>query len=528
MIRITMRLNALPSRLAGHIRRPSKSMSSLGSIANLGTNELSSFPSSSSFVAPLYQNQSCDPFTPISRPCTLGNYVDYAINVTSAADVAAGVRFAQSQNIRLVVKNTGHDLLGKSTGKGALGIWTHYLKSTSFSTYQSATYSGPAAKLGAGIQGWEAYEAANAREVRIVGGTCPTVGVSGGYTQGGGHSLLSSIYGLSADNVLEWEVVTADGSEVAATPSNRPDLYWALSGGGPGSYAIVISMTVKTHAEGLVSTAALSITTTDGDQDKYWSAITAFHASLSVWVDRGAVAPYTLTNSLFYLQPLTFPGLDAQEVTTLVQPFVAKLEALNVTYSLNITAFPTYFEAFSTYFGPLPYGTYASAQVQGGRLMPRSVVESNNDGLTAALKKITASGPYTVIGVAVNVSHAVAGNSPSTNAVLPNWRDSLITFIVFAEWNFSLPLAQNAAKETEITQVIVPTLEAISPGAGAYLNEADPNQPDWQNAFYGSNYDALKAVKKKYDPLNLFYATTAVGSEAWAVASDGRLCRSGH
>lgn len=527
MIRIITRPNALSSRQAGYIQRPSKYLPSLGFFESISTNENPSFPSSSSFVAPLFQNQSCDPFTPISKPCTLGNYVDFAINVTSAADVIAGVRFAQSQNIRLVIKNTGHDLLGKSTGKGALGIWTHYLKSTRFSTYRSATYSGPAAKLGAGIQGWEAYEAANANGLRVVGGTCPTVGVSGGYTQGGGHSLLSSINGLSADNVLEWEVVTADGNELVATPSNSPDLYWALSGGGGGTYAIVISMTVKAHAEGLVSTAALSIASTDAGQDEYWSAIAAFHANLPVWVDEGAVAPYTITDSLFYLQPLTFPGLDAQEVTTLIQPFIVKLKTLNVTYALNITAFPTYFEAFAQYFGPLPYGTYTSAQVQGGRLMPRSVVENNNAGLTAALKKITASGPYTVIGVGVNVSHAVAGNTPSTNAVLPNWRDSLITFNIFSEWDFSIPLAQNVAKETEITQTIVPTLEAISPGAGAYLNEADPNQPNWQETFYGSNYAALKAVKKKYDPLNLFYATTAVGSEAWVVASDGRLCRSG-
>jgi hypothetical protein len=64
-------------------------------------------------MAGYFQNQSCDPYTPESKPCTLGNYVDYAINVGSAADVAAGLQFAQEKNIRLVIKNTGHESVQK-------------------------------------------------------------------------------------------------------------------------------------------------------------------------------------------------------------------------------------------------------------------------------------------------------------------------------------------------------------------------------------------------------------------------------
>lgn len=62
-----------------------------------------------SVIFPYVQNQSCDPFTPEAKPCTLGNYVSYAIKVTSADDVIAGVRFAQENNVRLVIKNTGHE-----------------------------------------------------------------------------------------------------------------------------------------------------------------------------------------------------------------------------------------------------------------------------------------------------------------------------------------------------------------------------------------------------------------------------------
>ena len=72
-----------------------------------------------------------------------------------------------------------------------------------------------------------------------------------------------------------------------------------------------------------------------------------------------------------------------------------------------------------------------------------------------------------------------------------------------------------------------------SPGAGSYLNEGDINEPDFQKAFYGDNYDQLYALKQKYDPTGTFYAITAVGSEDWYTTdqipyyptTNGRLCR---
>ena len=69
----------------------------------------SSFDSSSSIVAPYFQNQSCDPFTPQSSACKVGTYPSYAIKVTKASDAVAGMIFAQLNNVRLVIKNTGHE-----------------------------------------------------------------------------------------------------------------------------------------------------------------------------------------------------------------------------------------------------------------------------------------------------------------------------------------------------------------------------------------------------------------------------------
>ena len=77
--------------------------------------------------------------------------------------------------------------------------------------------------MGAGVRGFEAYAEAQKHGLRIVGGFYPSVGGAGGYTQGGGHPPLSSQYGLGADQVLEWEVVTAERSNIVASPKQLED-----------------------------------------------------------------------------------------------------------------------------------------------------------------------------------------------------------------------------------------------------------------------------------------------------------------
>ena len=79
-------------------------------------------------MAPFFANASCDPFTERDAPCSYGTYVRYAVDVRSAADVAATLDFVKARNIRVVIRNTGHDWNGKSTGAGAVALWTHHLK----------------------------------------------------------------------------------------------------------------------------------------------------------------------------------------------------------------------------------------------------------------------------------------------------------------------------------------------------------------------------------------------------------------
>jgi len=258
-----------------------------------------------SIMDPIFTNSSCDPFTEKAKPCREGNYPRFAVDVRSASDVVSTMKFAQERNLRFVIKNTGHDYLGRSAGAGSLSVWTHNLKKIEIlDHWKDPYYQGKAIRMGAGVQGYDLMEATRGKGVVAVGGECATVGPAGGYTQGGGHSALSTAFGLSADNTLEWELVTANGTHLNASRTENTDLYWALSGGGGGNYGVVLSMTVKAHSDAPIGSAMVifapggATNSTVNPTDRFWKAVDAFHDKLPAMLDAEAMVIYTLTNNV--------------------------------------------------------------------------------------------------------------------------------------------------------------------------------------------------------------------------------------
>lgn len=411
---------------------------------------------------------------------------------------------------------------GKSTGAGALGIWTYYLKTAEVQDWNDSYYKGKAIKLGAGVQGFEAMAAAKASGLVVVGGECPTVGITGGYTQGGGHSALSTAFGLAADQTLSFEVVTADGRLVTASLNQNCDLYWALSGGGGGTYGVVVSMTAKAHPDTTVSGASIVFMAADTTADKFYAAIEAFHHELPSMVDSGAMVVYYFSNAFFQIAPLTAYNQTSTQVKETLSAFMAALDELKVPYTSSFSQSATYTEHYDTYFGPLPYGNINVGIAQyGGRLIPRSTIKRNTSGFMAMARNITENGVL-FIGVGTDVSAPAATVS---NAVLPAWRDALIHATLTTDWNFTAPWADMVALQAKMTREIMPQIEAVTPGSGAYMNEADANQPNYREVFFGDNYATLASIKDRWDANHLFYATKSVGSDRWTVAEDGRMCR---
>jgi FAD/FMN-containing dehydrogenase len=415
-------------------------------------------------MAPFFANGTCDPFHPISKPCTLGNYAVYAVNVTTPDQISKAIQFATKHDIRIVVRNTGHDYSGKSTGAGSLGIWTHYLKDLEIHDYKDRHYTGKAITMGAGIQGFEAYEAAEEANLQVVGGECSTVGLAGGYSQGGGHSALASRYGLGADQVLQWQVVDGKGNLITATRDNEySDMYWALSGGGGGTFGVVVSMTSKAHPGTPISGFNLTFTNDQLSQDTFYEAIARFHAILPALVDAGAMSIWFYTNTTFAISPLTGPNIPEAKLLSLVKPFIDDLKELGIKPTVYSKQFPSYLSQFNGMQREIEVG---EAQY-GGWLIPRSVVQKNSKALMTTYRQITEDAA-TVIGVGLNVSREVTGDVK--NSVLPAWRDALITTTISTPWKWNAP-EEMLADQRKMTNSYIAQLTALAPNSGAYMNE---------------------------------------------------------
>ncbi|PVH95572.1 FAD-binding domain-containing protein [Periconia macrospinosa] len=477
--------------------------------------------SSSSIMAPLFTNNSCNPFLPPAASCTLGNYVVYSVNATELFHYQQALAFAKKHNIRLVVRNTGHDYNGKSTGASALAIWVHYSKGKEFIDYDSPTYTGKAFKFGAGISVTEAYEFAKSHGKVVVGANQPSVGLVGGYTQGGGHGPLASLLGLAADQVLEWEVMLASGQVVTASKSSGDysDLHWALCGGGGGTYGVVISATVKAHKMlDVVSIADLTLqippNATTEIENEFYDAVGTFISHVPTINDAGCIAIWYITSQTFTLATLFAPSLSQESLDKLLQPVLEAYDTGRLSFAYSSKQYTDFLEAFQT---------QSSVEVSnlniGGRLIPRELIDNDISALTASIRNITTRGAL-FSGVSFNVSQF----EPESIGVNPYWRRSAFDAVVAMPFDWTNWSTNHKAIEY-ITRDAIPVLERLTPNGAAYLNEADFQQRDWQKVFYGAHYGRLADIKSKYDPESIFYALGAVGSESWVQKNDGRLCR---
>ncbi|KAL6705437.1 hypothetical protein ACN47E_006702 [Coniothyrium glycines] len=501
---------------------PTYDEAACNSLKTQWTNPLTHTPSSHSIMQAYFANQSCDPFSDRSIPCTLGNYVSYSIKATETRDVIAGLEFAKAANLRLIVRNTGHDFLGRSTGAGALAIWTQGLKKITFGTYSDKFYNGPSVTVGAGVMGNELLEAANQAGMTVVSGECATVGLAGGFTQGGGHSALSTTFGLGADQTLSFQVVTSKGDILTASATENSDLYWALSGGGGGTYAIVLSMTVRAYPAKQVGGAAMQLLASSTTPANFSAAQAALIKSLPAMVDAGAMVVFLMNTQYIVLKPVTVWNSNATYVKDVVlAPFAKALTDLGITPPISYSEL-SYRNHYDRYMGPLPKGAYEVNRYQfGGRLIPRSVVENNTDELVKVYQDLMANG----VLLAGSTANYKKPTGAADNAVLPAWRTALIQQQLITNWDSTAPWADMVSAQQKMTNELMPKIEAVTPSSGSYLNEADFQQRNWQTAFFGSNYKKLQGIKKKYDPANVFYILKGVGSEAWNVGKDGRMCR---
>ncbi|KAL9117321.1 MAG: hypothetical protein Q9187_006141 [Circinaria calcarea] len=301
-----------------------------------------------------------------------------------------------------------------------------------------------------------------------------------GRSTGVGHGPLEGIYGLGANNTLEFEVVTADGRHLVATPTKNSHLYWALNSGGGGTYAVVLSQTTKAYADGPV--AGGSIRFNNMNDVGYWSAVEAWQKRLLVFDNiAGFNSVWGFTNETFVLSSAKLPGANASTMSAALNPFIQELEKLNVVHTYETSGKSTYYEHFAQYTPNLPFGDYSTNEIIGGRLIPRSAVQNTLTDLLATFRNISRARThrFKINGIASNVTHTRVGNTLGSNAVLPAWRDSLY-------W-LNMDVRFDPAGTVETIQELQAQmnenqdqLKVLNPGSGGYMNEGRFDNPDWK------------------------------------------------
>ncbi|KAI0248049.1 hypothetical protein BJV78DRAFT_850774 [Lactifluus subvellereus] len=446
--------------------------------------------------------------------CAQGDVPLYAVNATAVQHIQAGIRFAQDHNLRVAIKSSGHDLLGRSTARNSLLLWTAYFKNITFVEQFSIAREdqGPAVTVGSGVGLKTIYGAAKAQNKMFVGGTAATVSPAGGYAQGAGHSAFSPIYGLAADNVLQYRVVLANSSFVTVNSMSHPDLFWALRGGGSGSWGVIIDATFRTFPIFNATLHTVNVLTVTLDQTGDLMTTHAMH--IKDWDAVRAGQYFTLTGSTSnstLLLMTAFKDLDGDASKAQMSSFLDDARALGavVQEESTITSFAN--DLVTVLDDQSGYNVIISS-----RLIPNSVYLDAPSNIGTAYKQLLSQGVPAFIGNLV-AGGKVADNANISSAIIPAWRAAKTHVIALQFWDDTLSAADVQSLRTNFTATVQPVLSDLAGGAssGSYSNEGDVLEPNFAVTFFGPNYSRLECIKAAYDPNDLFIVPAGVRSEHW-------------
>ncbi|KAF2193092.1 FAD binding domain-containing protein [Zopfia rhizophila CBS 207.26] len=503
----------------------------------------------------------CVPTSSPNSTCSQGGYPVYVVNATTVRHIQLAVNFARNQNIRLVIKNTGHDFNGKSIGGNALSVWVHSLKDLTYHpSYTAPNYNGQAVAYAAGFQAFDGYRAMSQYNMTFITPGGNTVGMAGGFLQGGGHSAYTSFYGLAADHVLRIQTVTASGEFVTVDAEENPDLFWAFRGGGGGTFGVITSVVVLAFKQTPVATGGIRFSTVVDPTiqnsiavsvDTFWKGVKEYWAYCVAICDAGGLGynfiRHTLdgksnATGLTFTTNISLPNHTIPQYRTFIAPLIQNLQAVGIPIALPST------QRYNNYYlkdEPPSLKTIGDT-VGNTRIASRFFTRANHaspskiNEMNEVLRDFVEGGGYTFHGINYGPTLERAGRPD--NAIHPAYRETIMHaegYDSSAWWDGKAPVKSvaNQTRDHQRLQRYMQKWRDITPGSGSYINEGDAQEPDWKDSFYGSNYPRLLRIKKRWDPWGIFYAVSGVGSDEWEVrgssgggrkgvlTQDGRLCR---
>ena len=408
-----------------------------------------------------------------SRPAAI-------VRPADAADVARTVRFAARSGMTLAVRSGGHSVAGHSTGEGVLVLDLTSLRGLHIDPSSRVVVAG------AGLTAGEVTAAAGEHGLAVPFGDAPSVGI-GGLTLGGGIGFLVRRFGLTIDNLLAVEIVTADGEVRTASATEHQDLFWAVRGGG-GNMGVVTRFTFRAQPVPMTLGGALLIEPT--------------RDALRALVPVAASAPEELTTISMLMPAPPHPAVPGewQGRQALMVMVVWAGEDLDAGQRA-VDELRKIGPVIADLVAPMPYAAIYELTREAGEPHP-SVVRSAfmdvmDDAAVDAIVARQADAPPMAM-TQIRVLGGAMSRVPSDATAFAH-RDAPIMFTVMAGIHDPSQAASIEAWADGFLADLAPQ------SRGVYVNFlADEGAARVHEAYPGETYARLAAAKRRWDPANLF------------------------
>lgn len=427
----------------------------------------------------------------------------------SPADVQACLAFVRKFGLPCAPRSGGHSYNGYSTSTGLVIDVTH-MHTVQVDTHANTTI------IGAGTRLIDVYAQLAQYGLTLPAGSCPTVGVAG-LTLGGGVGVLARKFGLTCDNLLAAQVVTADGRVLTCDANHNPDLFWALRGGGGGNVGIVTSFTFQAHPITTLTLFTLAwswqnaVAVVDGWQhwapqapDEVWS-----NCLLLAQKDKSA-SPIVHVNGVYVGDAGSFNPLLTQLINKIgIAPTYRYIASPGILATMLYEA--------GCYNKSVPQCHLPSQDPNGQLTRDTSAVKSHyytnivsRQGIDTLLHAINTRQASVVLGeggIGMD-SYGGAINRVAPDATAFVHRNALFSSQFSASWNANDSASIVSANRTWLNETWQ-AMRRYASGA-SYQNYVDPDLSDWQHAYYGTNLARLQHIKATYDPNNLFHFAQSI------------------
>ncbi len=405
-----------------------------------------------------------------------------------SVDVRDAIRFTVAHDIPVRARSGGHSYAGYSTLSNGVVLDLRKLNSISVDKRAGT------ATVGAGAQLIDIYAGLANAGATLPAGSCPSVGVSG-VTLGGGFGLAGRYFGLTADNLIGVQIVTADGRLRTVNARTDPDLLWALRGGGGGNFGVVTEFTFRIHP--LPASAAYF------NVRWPWSSASEAIAAWQAW------APHTTDKITSILHLNTGPSINANgqylgsasALRSLLGPLLS-VRGATLSSAFNLSYVPLQLLLAGCY-GKSVAACHTVGAAPGGTL-PRTVFNAKSDyvakplsraGRAAMIAATEASGA----GALLCDCYGGAVNRVAPTATAFVHRDQLFCIQYYGAGSTAAWISQAWSKMRPYVS------------GQAYQNYIDPSLKNWPQAYYAQNLGRLEDIREQVDPDHYFNFPQAIG-----------------